>query len=211
RALAAWAASPPAPGPRVARLRHFLDPIVRRRYEHADARLADLEQIEAAAAGYPSRAALITDMVLDPPSSTSELAGPPSLDDDWLTLSTVHSAKGGEWDVVHVIHASDGCFPSDMACRSVEELEEERRLLYVACTRARAVLELSWPLRHHHNRRHPTDAHSWSQRSRFLTTDLRRLVREETTTAAGAADPTAAPAPMDGVATRAVDSLLTEL
>ena len=151
-------------------------------------------------------------MVLDPPSSTSELAGPPSLDDDWLTLSTVHSAKGGEWEVVHVIHASDGCLPSDMACGSVEELEEERRLLYVACTRARTMLEVSWPLRYHHNRHHPTDAHSWSQRSRFLTTELRRLTREETTTAADVVtEPAPDRGPMHGVATREVDVLLDEL
>ena len=144
--------------------------------------LADLEQIEAAAAGYPTRESLLTDLVLDPPTSTSEWAGPPSLDDDWLTLSTVHSAKGGEWDVVHVIHLSDGCFPSDMAAGSVEELEEERRLLYVACTRARTALELSWPLRYHHNRRHPTDTHSWSQPSRFLTATVRELMWSGTTT-----------------------------
>ena len=211
QALAACAVGPPAPGPQVARLRQFLDPVVRRRYDHAEARLADLEQIEIAAAGYAGRAALLTDLVLDPPSSTSELAGPPALDDDWLTLSTVHSAKGGEWDVVHVIHASDGCFPSDMACGSVEELEEERRLLYVACTRARATLEVSWPLRYHHNRRHPTDAHSWSQRSRFLTDALRQLMRHETTTAADVEHAAPARRPMHGAATAAVDTLLGQL
>ena len=75
------------------------------------------------------RAALLTDLTLDPPQSTGDLAGPPGLDEDWLTLSTVHSAKGGEWDVVHVIHLADGCFPSDMATGSVEELEEERACL----------------------------------------------------------------------------------
>ncbi len=210
-ALAECAAAPPAPGPQVERLRRFLDPVVRRRYDNAEARLADLEQVEAAAAGYPSRTALLTDLVLDPPSSTSELAGPPSLDDDWLTLSTVHSAKGGEWDVVHVLHASDGCFPSDMACGSVEELEEERRLLYVAVTRARSALEVSWPLRYHHNRRHPTDTHSWSQRSRFLTPQVRELMRAETTATAEADEQAPVGAPMAGVATAAVDRLLGDL
>jgi DNA helicase-2/ATP-dependent DNA helicase PcrA len=210
-ALAACAAAPPAPGPQVARLREFLDPVVRRRYDNADARLADLEQVEAAAAGYRSRTALLTDLVLDPPTSTSELAGPPSLDDDWLTLSTVHSAKGGEWDVVHLIHASDGCFPSDMACGAVEDLEEERRLLYVACTRARSALEVSWPLRYHHNRRHPTDAHSWSQRSRFLTPAVRALMRPETTPTAEADERAPAGAPMSGAAAASVDALLGDL
>ena len=112
---------------------------------------------------------------------------------------------------MHVIHPADGCFPSDMATGSVEELEEERRLLYVACTRARTILEVSWPLRYHHNRQHPTDAHSWSQRSRFLTTELRRLMREETTTGAEATEPTPDRAPMHGVATTEVDRLLDEL
>jgi DNA helicase II / ATP-dependent DNA helicase PcrA len=210
-ALADCAAAPPPPGPQVARLRAFLDPIVRRRYDHADARLADLEQVEAAAAGYPSRARLLTDLVLDSPSSTSELAGSPSLDDDWLTLSTVHSAKGGEWDVVYVVHASDGCFPSDMATGSVEELEEERRLLYVACTRARSVLEVSWPLRYHHNRRHPTDTHSWSQRCRFLTPAVRDLMRAENTATADVTSDAPVAARMQGAATTAVDALLSDL
>jgi DNA helicase-2/ATP-dependent DNA helicase PcrA len=209
-ALAECAAAGPAPGPQVARLRRFLDPIVRRRYDHADARLADLEQVEVAAAQYPSRERLLTDLVLDPPSSTAELAGPPSLDDDWLTLSTVHSAKGGEWDVVHVIHLSDGCLPSDMAAGSVEELEEERRLLYVAATRARTALELSWPRRYHHNRRHPTDTHSWSQLSRFLTPDVRGLMRTEMTITADSHD-LEPDAPMGGAATAAVDRLLSDL
>ena len=120
------------PAPQVERLRRFLEPIVRHRYDSADARLEDLAQVEAAARRYSTRAALLTDLTLDPPQSTGDLAGPPGLDEDWLTLSTVHSAKGGEWDVVHVIHLADGCFPSDMATGSAEELEEERRLLYVA-------------------------------------------------------------------------------
>ena len=112
------------------------------------------------------------------PSPPATWPARPALDEDWLTLSTVHSAKGGEWDVVHVLHLADGCFPSDMATGSVEELEEERRLLYVACTRARNVLELSWPLRYHHNRKHPTDRHGWAQPSRFLSADVRAACDE---------------------------------
>jgi DNA helicase-2/ATP-dependent DNA helicase PcrA len=214
-ALGACVALPPPPGPQVARLREFLDPVIRRRYDHADARLGDLEQVEVAAAGYPSRAVLLTDLVLDPPSSTAELAGPPGLDDDWLTLSTIHSAKGGEWDVVYVLHASDGCLPSDMACGTVEEIEEERRLLYVGCTRARTVLEISWPVRYHHNRRHLTDAHSWAQRSRFLTAPVREVMRPESTAASGPEDGAprgrGSPAPMAGAAVASVDALLDEL
>jgi DNA helicase-2/ATP-dependent DNA helicase PcrA len=156
---------------------------------------------------YPTRTALLTDLVLDPPQATGDLAGPPGLDEDWLTLSTVHSAKGGEWDVVHVIHAADGCFPSDMATGSVEELEEERRLLYVACTRARNVLEISWPLRYYHNRQHPTDRHGWAQLSRLIPPDVEALLD---VTSAGPAVPDD-DAETAGVAVAAVDARLQEL
>jgi DNA helicase-2/ATP-dependent DNA helicase PcrA len=199
----------PAPGPQVARLRVFLDPVVTRRYDHPDARLADLDQLEQAAAAYPTRTALLTELTLDAPQSTSDLAGPPGLDDDWLTLSTVHSAKGGEWDVVHVIHAADGCFPSDMASGTVEEIEEERRLLYVACTRARNTLEVSWPLRFHHNRRHATDAHSWAQLGRHLRDAAGHMAVEQTV--ASQVDASASEAPMQGVATAVVDAVLADL
>jgi DNA helicase-2/ATP-dependent DNA helicase PcrA len=167
------------PAPQVERLRRFLDPIVRHRYDSADARLEDLAQVEAAARRYRTRSGLLTDLTLDPPQSTGDLAGPPLVDEDWLTLSTVHSAKGGEWDVVHIIHVADGCFPSDMATATVEEVEEERRLLYVACTRARNALEINWPQRYHHNRKHATDRHGWAQPSRFLTADVRALCADE--------------------------------
>ena len=195
------------PAPQVERLRKFLEPIVRHRYDSADARLEDLAQVEAAARRYSTRAALLTDLTLDPPQSTGDLAGPPGLDEEWLTLSTVHSAKGGEWDVVHVIHLADGCFPSDMATGSVEELEEERRLLYVACTRARNVLELSWPQRYHHNRKHPTDNHGWAQPSRFLGPDVRVLCDEDV-----AGPPLTEDEPVGvGAAVASVDALLDDL
>ena len=110
--------------------------------------------------------------MLDPPSSTGDLAGPPHLDDDYLTLSTIHSAKGAEWDVVHLLHLADGCLPSDMATGRPEEIEEERRLLHVAMTRARDDLWLHVPLRFHHHRQNSRgrDAHGYAQRSRFLST-----------------------------------------
>ncbi len=157
-------------------------------------------------AAVPRRTALLTDLVLDPPQATGDLAGPTHLDDDWLTLSTVHSAKGGEWDVVHVIHAADGCFPSDLATGSVEELEEERRLFYVACTRARNVLEISWPLRYHHNRQHPTDRHGWAQMSRLVSPAVQALVDAVEVGPAVPDD-----APLAGVAVAAVDDRLSAL
>ena len=107
--------------------------------------------------------------MLDPPSYTQELAGPPLLDEDYLILSTMHSAKGLEFDVVYVIHAADGNIPSDMATGSAAEIEEERRLLYVACTRAREQLYVSHPLRYYTQPWAKADTHGYAQRSRFLT------------------------------------------
>jgi DNA helicase-2/ATP-dependent DNA helicase PcrA len=150
--------------------------VVERTYDTAPARLADLVQLEGVAASAPSRGRFVGDLTLDPPSSTADLAGPPLLDEDWLLLSTVHSAKGGEWEVVHVLHASDGMFPSDMATGDVDGIEEERRLLYVAVTRARSVLEVNVPLRYHHTRRPLADAHSYAQVSRFLSPAVQSLM-----------------------------------
>jgi DNA helicase-2/ATP-dependent DNA helicase PcrA len=107
--------------------------------------------------------------VLDPPAYTQELAGPPLLDEDYLILSTMHSAKGLEFDVVYVIHAADGNIPSDMATGSAAEIEEERRLLYVACTRAREQLYVGHPLRYYTQPWAKADTHGYAQRSRFLT------------------------------------------
>jgi DNA helicase-2/ATP-dependent DNA helicase PcrA len=163
-------------GAQVERLRRWLSPVVERVYDNAAARLTDLEQLERVAATAPSRGRFVADLTLDPPTSTSDLAGPPLVDEDWLVLSTVHSAKGGEWDVVHVIHASDGMFPSDMATGDAEGIEEERRLLYVAVTRARRALEVNVPVRYHHGRSRHGDAHSWAQPSRFLSPAVRGLM-----------------------------------
>ena len=88
-------------------------------------------------------------MTLDPPSSTQDLAGPPTRDDDYLVLSTIHSAKGLEWDAVYVIHAADGNIPSDMATKNPAEIEEERRLFYVALTRAKNWLYVCYPFRYY--------------------------------------------------------------
>ena len=158
-------------GVAVERVRAWLDPVLERRYPHAAARVSDLEQLTNAAHGAVSLDRFLAELTLDPPSSTSELAGPPHLDDDWLTLSTIHSAKGGEWDVVHVMHLADGSIPSDMATGDVEQIEEERRLLYVAMTRARDHLYGYFPLRYHHTsgRGRLDDRHSYAQPSRFLT------------------------------------------
>ena len=134
------------------------------------AALRDLEQLELIASRYRSRPRMLLEMTLDPPSSTQDLAGPPTLDDDYLTLSTIHSAKGLEWDAVYVIHAADGNIPSDMATKHPEEIEEERRLFYVALTRAKNWLYVCYPLRYYWPGR--SDNHSFSQRTRFLPEKL---------------------------------------
>lgn len=161
-------------GAAVDRVRAWLEPEIDRRYANAAARIADLEQLALAAERSASLERFLADLTLDPPTSSSELAGPPLRDEDWLTLSTIHSAKGGEWEVVHVLNVSDGCIPSDMATGDSEQIEEERRLLYVAMTRARGHLACYFPLRYHHSagRGRLDDRHSYAQMSRFLTNSV---------------------------------------
>jgi DNA helicase-2/ATP-dependent DNA helicase PcrA len=198
------------PAGQIGAVRPWLDERVAARHRRSDARLADLDRLEQAARSAPSLERFLTDLVLDPPSSTGDLAGPPHLDDDYLTLSTVHSAKGAEWDVVHVLHLADGCFPSDMATGHPEEVEEERRLLHVAMTRARDDLWLHVPLRYHHHRQNSRgrDGHGYAQRSRFLSPAVVATVDERTaaTVAPDSADALElAPAPSE------VDTFLTGL
>jgi DNA helicase-2/ATP-dependent DNA helicase PcrA len=161
------------PAAQLDRIRAFLEPVFARRYDAAGARTRDLEQLELLAGGYETRGRFVSELTLDPPSSTGDLAGPPLLDEDWLVLSTIHSAKGLEWDVVHVIHAADGMIPSDMATGDDDEIEEERRLLYVALTRARDALIVSFPQRYYRRPRGLEDPHSYAQLSRFLPDTVR--------------------------------------
>jgi DNA helicase II / ATP-dependent DNA helicase PcrA len=90
-------------------------------------------------------------------------------------LSTIHSAKGLEWDVVHLIHASDGNLPSDMALSNREGLDEERRLFYVGLTRARRELHIYVPIRYFHRPRGIDDASGLGKTSRFLTSEVQAL------------------------------------
>jgi len=159
----------------VERIRHFYEPLCRRKFDNFDMRMRDIEQLEAIASRYTSRSRFVTELTIDPPASTSELAGPPELDEDWLTLSTVHSAKGCEWDVVHIIHAADGMFPSDMATGDRESVDEERRLFYVAMTRAKDHLHIYFPLRYYHTKHRLGDSHGFAQLTRFLPHKVRPL------------------------------------
>ncbi len=160
------------PAGQLSRLRSFLEPVIARKYEAAASRVRDLEQLELLASEASSRGQFLADLTLDPPSSTGDLAGPPHLDEDYLILSTIHSAKGLEWDVVHLIHAADGMIPSDMSTGDDDEIEEERRLLYVALTRARDAIHVTYPQRYYRRPKGLEDPHSYSQRSRFLPDEV---------------------------------------
>lgn len=171
-ALAEAAAIAPVAG-QIQRLLQWYTPVCEQAFDDPQPRLADLVQLEALAAEVTDRTRFLDGLVLDPPASTGDLAGPPLLDEDYLILSTIHSAKGLEWDTVHLLHAADGMIPSDMATGRPEELEEERRLLYVALTRARHELDVYVPLRYYHQRFGSADRHSYGQVSRFLQGPVR--------------------------------------
>jgi DNA helicase-2/ATP-dependent DNA helicase PcrA len=159
------------------RVRLAVEPLINASYDDAAPRLEDLGALVNACADARRLSDVAAEQALEPPVSTGDLAGPPMVDEDWLVLSTVHSAKGLEFDAVHVIHAADGNFPSDMSLGSPEGLEEERRLFYVAVTRARRHLAVYVPLRYHH---HPVrDDHSWAQPSRFLSDSVRSTMTED--------------------------------
>ncbi len=151
-------------------VRDWYLPHLERLHDDAPVRAADLDQLVALAGGYGSRENFLTELTLDPPEATSDRAGPPLLDEDYLILSTIHSAKGQEWKSVHVLNAVDGCIPSDMATGSAEDIEEERRLLYVAMTRAREHLHLIVPNRFFIKQQAQMgDRHVYAQRTRFVT------------------------------------------
>ena len=136
-------------------------------------RESDLEQLEQISGRYPTRERFLTELTLDPPSAAGDLAGDPLLDEDYLILSTVHSAKGQEWESVFVLNVTDGNFPSEFATGKPEMIEEERRLLYVAMTRAKQSLSLVSPLRFHvTQQRRDGDRHVYGARSRFMSDRL---------------------------------------
>jgi DNA helicase II / ATP-dependent DNA helicase PcrA len=159
----------PWPG-QVEPLRHWYQPLLEQRYDSAFVRAADLDMLAQVAGQFASRERFLTDLTLDPPQATGDLSGPPLLDEDYLILSTVHSAKGQEWDAVYVLNVADGNFPSEFAAGRAEQLDEERRLLYVAMTRARDQLHLLEPQRYYVTQQPRSgDGHVYGARSRFLT------------------------------------------
>jgi DNA helicase-2/ATP-dependent DNA helicase PcrA len=157
----------------IERARLWYEPHLERIHEDAEVRRADLIQLEQIASGYPSRERFLTELTLDPPDATSDQAGVPLLDEDYLILSTIHSAKGQEWKSVFVLNVVDGCMPSDLGAGTSAELEEERRLLYVAMTRAKDDLHLIVPQRFFtHGQNAKGDRHVYASRTRFIPETL---------------------------------------
>lgn len=162
RGMAGWPAE-------MGHARRWYGPHLERIHEDASMRQADLLQLEQIAAGYPSRARFLTELTLDPPEAAGDWAGVSLLDEDYLILSTIHSAKGQEWKSVFVLNVVDGCIPSDLATGTTDEIEEERRLLYVAMTRAKDSLHLIMPLRFYTCAQSmQADRHVYALRTRFI-------------------------------------------
>jgi len=157
-------------------VRRWYEPHLARNHEDAAVRHADVLQMESIAGTYASRERFLTELTLDPPDATSDESGVPLIDEDYLILSTIHSAKGQEWRNVFVLNGVDGCIPSDLGTGSQEEIDEERRLLYVAMTRAKEDLHIVVPQRFYvHNQTHLGDRHVWASRTRFIPADLMPL------------------------------------
>jgi DNA helicase II / ATP-dependent DNA helicase PcrA len=176
----------------IERVRLWYTPHLERIHEDAEVRLADLLQLEQIAAGYPSRERFLTEVTLDPPDATSDRAGPPLRDEDYLILSTIHSAKGQEWKSVYALNVVDGCMPSDLGAGTTAELEEERRLLYVAMTRAKDDLHLIVPQRFFvHGQAARGDRHLYASRTRFIPDNLVKLFERTTWPTAAASAPAA--------------------
>ena len=181
----------------VGRAREWFEPHLERIYESAQARIGDLVQLERLAQQFGSRDQFLAELALDPPAATGDFSGTPYLDEDYLVLSTVHSAKGQEWDAVYVLNVADGNFPSEFSTGRVDQIEEERRLLYVAMTRAKNDLHLIAPLKYYvTNQSKSGDRHVYGAKSRFLTPAVMATLAA-TTWPAGSQD---VPSPAGGTA-----------
>jgi DNA helicase-2/ATP-dependent DNA helicase PcrA len=148
-------------------------PHLERLHEDAMLRRADMDNLERIASSYVSRERFLSELTLDPPDATSDQSGAPHRDEDYVILSTIHSAKGQEWTSVHVLNVVDGCIPSDLSTGSQEEIEEERRLLYVAMSRAREYLQLLVPHRFYVTQQSTLgDRHIYASRTRFIPDEV---------------------------------------
>jgi DNA helicase-2/ATP-dependent DNA helicase PcrA len=187
------------------RVSQWYEPILETRYDDARVRAVDIATLTRLGANYPSRESFLTDLTLDPPNATSDESGPPHRDDDFLILSTIHSAKGQEWRNVFVLNAVDGCIPSDLGTGSTAELEEERRLLYVAMTRAKDNLHIVVPQRFYVTQQAKNgDRNVFAARTRFIPAEIAALFeRTSYAPAPGAATPARAPVVPVDLAARA--------
>jgi DNA helicase-2/ATP-dependent DNA helicase PcrA len=151
-------------------VREWYKPQLERIYDAAFSRMGDLAQLEHLSVQHQTRERFLTELTLDPPTVTGDKSGPATKDDDYVILSTIHSAKGQEWDIVYVLNVADGNFPSEFSAGKPEMIEEERRLLYVAVTRARNELHLCAPLKYRLTQQPKNgDAHVYGAKSRFMT------------------------------------------
>jgi DNA helicase-2/ATP-dependent DNA helicase PcrA len=154
----------------VQRVREWYLPHLERIYDAAQVRAGDLLQLEKISTQFNDRSTFLAEMALDPPNATSDLSGEPYLDEDYLVLSTVHSAKGQEWEAVHILNVADGNFPSEFSTGRAELIDEERRLLYVAMTRAKSELHVIAPLKYYvASQSRMGDRHVYGAKSRFMT------------------------------------------
>jgi DNA helicase II / ATP-dependent DNA helicase PcrA len=183
-------ADPNRPWPGQVRLvREWYQPHLERIFEHFHTRIGDLDQLEQLSQQFTSRERFITELTLDPPQSTSDLSGKAHQDEDYLILSTIHSAKGMEWDTVFLLNVVDGSFPSEFATGKPEMIDEERRLLYVAMTRARNELQLIVPLKFPLTQQSPRgDAHVYGGRSRFMSEKVLDCFEQSSFTGSNAND-----------------------
>ncbi|HVX41100.1 MAG TPA: ATP-dependent helicase [Gemmatimonadaceae bacterium] len=175
-------------------IRALYDAVLAERYDRAEPRLADLDQLRVIAAGYPNRSAFLAALALEPPQSTQDLGHGGVEEDDALVISTVHSAKGKEWDAVFVLWAVDGWFPSSRSLGDEDQLEEERRLMYVAMTRARNHLAVTYPLNVYATRR--GQDYSIDQLSRFIDRGVREKMQRVVPQEPAAPQPPSVPDPV---------------
>jgi len=160
------------------RVRKWYQPVMELNYTNHYVRSGDIEQLEIIGAQYANRRQFLAELTLDPPIASGDLAGSPHLDDDFLILSTIHSAKGQEWKHVFILNVNDGNFPNEFACGDAARIEEERRLLYVAMTRAKESLALIRPLKYWvPEQARNGDKHVYGAKSRFLTPAVMKHLR----------------------------------
>jgi DNA helicase-2/ATP-dependent DNA helicase PcrA len=163
------------------RVREWYQPHLERIYDSAQVRAGDLTQLERIGQSFADRQAFLTEMALDPPAATGDLSGAPYLDEDFLVLSTVHSAKGQEWEAVHILNVADGNFPNEFSTGRADLVEEERRLLYVAMTRAKSELHVIAPLKYYvASQSRMGDKHVYGAKSRFMTTAVMACMEQVT-------------------------------